>query len=113
MTPFITLLQNRAENFPDFLRSGRSELRVPFPAGRKPASWGGRTEEMSRGAEPLGGGAARRRRRSGCGCMTPFPVRNTGCPCGNEYCHMCGTNHIPPATPSMRLHDKTINKNKI
>lgn len=54
MTPFIALLQNRAENFPDFRRSGRSELRVPFPAGRKPASWGG-TEEMSRGAEPREG----------------------------------------------------------
>ena len=57
---------------------------------------GGGTEEMSRGAEPLGGGAARRRRRSGCGCMTPFPVRNTGCPCGSVRCRPCrskGTRH--------------------
>lgn len=60
MTPFIALLQNRAENFPDFRRSGRSELRVPFPAGRKPASWGGERKKCHAGrslwaAEPREG----------------------------------------------------------
>lgn len=59
MTPFIALLQNRAENFPDFRRSGRSELRVPFPAGRKPASWGGEN-----GRNVTRGGAFGRRSRA-------------------------------------------------
>ena len=34
---------------------------------------------MSRGAEPLGGEAARRRKRASRGYMLPLPVWNTGC----------------------------------
>ena len=52
---------------------------------------------MSRGAEPLGGGAARRRKQAGRGHMLPFARVEHGLPCGNEYCRLCRSKTIRPA----------------
>ena len=54
-------------------------------------------EAMFRGAEPLGGGAARRRKRADRGFMLPFARVEHGRPCSNEYCRNCRSQTMRPA----------------
>ena len=75
-------------------RAKRKRERVSAkPIGRHEEA----AEERDRGAEPLGGGAVRTRKRAGRGCMQPFIRAEHGLPCGNGYCRKCRSKAIRPA----------------
>ena len=100
------LLQNSVEKYLDRRRRGRSEPGATSPRRMVMRHGGGRgAEAVFRGAEPLCGTAARRRKRAGRGYMAPFARVDTGCPCGAAHtaASQPERNRTPRATPATRF----------